>query len=216
MNTRILLAEDFEILRDSLMALLRDIPGISVVGAVENGNDVISFLETAEVDIVLLDIEMPEMDGIEAARIIKNKFKKVKIIMLSMYNSYDYVKPLFELGIDGYLLKNTSKKELLQAISIVTQGGNYYTPITKQVYEEGNKQKSRTMSTLEAYNLSDREVQIIILITDGVSTEDMSKQLSLSVHTISTHRKNVYRKTGLSSPVELTKFALEVGLIEGS
>lgn len=208
MSIKLLLAEDFEILRDSLMTLLNQLEGIEMVGAVENGQEVIDTIKNQQVDVVLLDIEMPVMNGVATAKIIKKDHPSVKIIMLSMYDSYEYVKPLFELGVDGYLLKNTSKKELLQAITIVNQGGNYYTQITKDVYQEGNKQEQKIAATLESMSLSEREKQVIHLISQGLSTEEISTKLNLSSHTVSTHRKNIYRKTGLNNTVDLTHFAL--------
>jgi DNA-binding NarL/FixJ family response regulator len=210
---KILLAEDFEILRQSLKALLDKIDLVSVVADVGDGKAAVEVCQSQLVDIVLLDVQMPEMDGIEVARFLKTNHPHIKIIILTMHDEYEFIKPLFELGVDGYLLKNTDQNELLKAISIVNAGGNYYTPESKDKYIQGGAKAEKQRQEISARDLSKREIQIIKMIAEGLSTDDMSDQLNLSTHTISSHRKNIYRKTGFKNPVDVTRFAIKIGLI---
>lgn len=211
---KILLAEDFEILRQSLKALLEKIDSVEVVADVADGKAAVEVCQTQLIDMVLLDVQMPEMDGIEVTKFLKANFPYIKIIILTMYDEFEYIKPLFEMGVDGYLLKNTDQDELLKAISIVNEGGNYYTPQTKDKFIEGSAAAQKKQEAITASDLSAREVEIIKMIAEGLSTDEISDELNLSTHTISSHRKNIYRKTGFKTPVDITRFAFEIGLLK--
>ncbi len=212
--TRLFLAEDYDILRESLIALLEKNDQFQVVGDANNGQAAVDACASEEVDVILMDIEMPIMNGIEASRIIKTKYPMVKIIMLTMHNEYDLIKPAMDIGVEGYLLKNTDPTELTKAIEMVMSGGAYFTPSTRETYTQGQIDARLKSRKLNAPELTQRECEIVRMIAEGKSTDEISGILDLSAHTVSSHRKNIYRKTGIKSSVDLTRFAYETGLIK--
>ena len=172
--TRIFLAEDFDILRKSLKAFIDQEEHLEVVGDANNGQDAYEACQRDEVDLVLMDIEMPVMNGIQASQKIKTEFPHVKIIMLTMHNDFERIQPALELGVDGYLLKNTDPVEMFKAIRMVMDGGVYYTPSSRDVYNQGKHAHLNKERKLTATELSDREKEILTLIAEGKSTDEIS------------------------------------------
>jgi len=209
---KVYLAEDFEILRESLVMLLNEFDDIEVVGSCGDGQTVVNACDEILVDVILMDIQMPIMDGLDAARKIKRRHPYIKIIMLTMHNDYEFVKSVRESGVDGYLLKNTDKSEMIKAIKMVCDGGNYYTPASNEVYIEGTLKANEEKT--EPVDLTDRELEIVKLICEGASTENISETLNLSAHTVSAHRRNIYRKTACSSSLEILKFCMKHGIVK--
>lgn len=200
---RIIIADDHRMVRKAWELLLSERPGIQVVGQACDGQELVSLLQTVKADIVLMDLDMPVMNGIEASARIKNRFPWVKIIVLTMQKDYAYIEQLFSLGASAFLTKNASEEELFQAVSEVMAGGRYLSREVGNVlserllYKESNKTKSFSL------DLTSREIEIIKLIKAGHTTSQIAASLYLSVKTIESHRRNIFKKTGVKNVAQL-------------
>lgn len=207
----LLLADDHDIMLDGYTSILSSETNINIVGRANNGREVITALETDTCDIVMLDINMPKMDGVETARHLKAHRPTIKIIILSMLNDISYIKELVTIGIDGYLLKNCDKRSFVTAINAVARGNTYYDETIKKVIDSGYKAEFYAKESKVV--LSEREIEIVRLISLGMTSKSIADELFLSPHTVQTHRKNINFKLQISNPVELTIFAKKQGLI---
>ena len=201
---RILLADDHKIVIDGLRLILDSNENFDVVGEVENGRQVLDFIEKQKVDIVVLDINMPVMDGITCAKRIKSDFKNVKVIILTMYAQKSFIEEIIQIGIDGCLLKNNTGKELSEAIERVHSGKSYYDQIQSFAPNE---------EEIKKYKLGQREIEIIHALADGLTSSQIGEKLFISEHTVKTHRKNILKKLDLHSSSELIQYALNKGII---
>ena len=199
----VLLADDHRIVLEGIKAVLNSYPEIEVVGAVENGEEVIDFLKKQAADVVVLDINMPKMDGLTCARRLKSVYPKIKIIILTMYAQKTFVSEIIKLGIDGCLLKSNTGGELGDAILRVNAGKAYYDRI----------QNFNTSTESSEVKISDREIEIIKLLAQGLTSIEIAEKLFIAEHTVKTHRKNILRKINAHSTNELIKFALNAKLI---
>ena len=203
-NIKILLADDHAIVMEGLKEVLSADEEISVVGCVQNGEEVLRFIKNNEVDIVILDINMPVMDGITCARHLKKEFPKVKIIILTMYAQRSFVEEIVKIGIDGCLLKNNTGKELIDAVLRVMGGRQYYDRIgTFNSQEEEVTQ----------YKLSEREIDVIRLLSQGLTSTEIAEKLFISDHTVKTHRKNILKKLNVSNSSQAVQYCLSNQLI---
>jgi DNA-binding NarL/FixJ family response regulator len=208
---KVFIVDDHSIFRKGLMLQLKEIKTIEVIGEASNGKEIIEYLETnSEIDIILLDIKMPVMDGIEAAGIISVKYPKIKIIALSMFDEEEYFQNMLDAGVDGYLLKNVSKEELERAITFVSSGNNYYSsemfPILTKKFTH---KKDTTEKLLPIDTLTKRELEILQLITDGFTNHEIAETLFISQRTVDGHRNNILSKTGAKNTVSLVTMALK-------
>jgi DNA-binding NarL/FixJ family response regulator len=203
---RVLIADDHRILLEGLVLMLKDEPSIEIVSTAANGEEVLTKMSSYYVDVLLMDIQMPVLDGYETAKIITTKFKETKIIILSMHSQHIYIQKMFLLGVSGYLLKSSSKEEILEAINKVYSGSKYFSSeVTTTILEQNlliNKKKI-------SFDLTKREKEILKLIASGFSNSDISKNLFLSIATVKTHRKNLMRKLDINNSITLVKYALE-------
>jgi DNA-binding NarL/FixJ family response regulator len=199
----VLLADDHRIVLEGIKAVLNDYPEINVIGAVENGEEVLAFLKQQHAQVVVLDINMPVMDGLTCARRLKNLYPNIKIIMLTMYAQKSFIEEIIKLGIDGCLLKSNTGKELGEAIQRVYTGKAYYDRIQNFTITE----KETT------HKLSEREIEIIKLLAQGLTSFEIAEKLFIAEHTVKTHRKNILRKINAHSTNELVQFALNAKLI---
>ncbi|MEQ9305174.1 MAG: response regulator transcription factor [Marinoscillum sp.] len=203
-DIKTLLADDHAIVMEGLKEVLSADEEISVVGTVGNGEEAIRFVKHNQVDIVILDINMPVMDGISCARILKKDFPEVKIIVLTMYAQKSFVEEIVKIGIDGCLLKNNTGKELIDAILRVMGGKQYYDRIgTFNSPEEEVTQ----------YKLSEREIEVIKLMSEGLTSGEIAEKLFLSDHTVKTHRKNILKKLNVHNSSQAVQYALSQQLI---
>lgn len=208
---RVLIADDHEIVLDGYISILTQSKNFEVVAKASNGKEVLQHLQSNKADVVLLDLNMPQMDGIETTIKVKELFPQVKIIILTMYDDAAHIKKLIDLGVNGYLLKNTDKSTLIRAIETVFEGKSFFdSEITKTIVN-GFKQKIQLEH--EEVTLSERELEIIALIASGKQTNEISEALFLSPHTVKTHRKNINLKLGIHNPAELILFAKSKNLI---
>lgn len=201
----IALVDDQNIFLEGLHSLIQTIEGFEVAGIALNGEEALKLVRDNEVDVILLDISMPVLSGIDALEILKEKAPSVKVIMLSTHNDRGTIEKTIRNGADGYLLKNSSRVELEKAIKCVHEGGTYFMEEIKDVMM--NSFRSDNVST--EIRLTPREIEVLNLICDELTTSEIAEKLFVSVNTVETHRKNLLHKTGSKNVIGLVKFALE-------
>jgi len=211
---KIILVDDHQIVRDGIKSLLSGNDRIQIIGEAENAEIFFEILEAQIPDVVLLDISLPTLSGIEIAKILNSDFPQIKILMLSMYSSEDFIFNALKAGIHGYLPKNTTQKELLLAIDTVYNGEEYFSKniadtILKS-YVNSAKQKNE-QSNLD--RLTNREREILQYIIEGDNNTKISEVLNISIRTVETHKTNIMKKLNLNSAVDLIKFAIKNNLI---
>ncbi|WP_224995732.1 response regulator transcription factor [Cesiribacter sp. SM1] len=203
----IMIADDHRMIIDGLTSMLATEAGVKVTGEASSGKELLEKMEQTPVDIVLMDINMPELDGIEATRKVKAKYPAVRILVLSMYNNPEFIRSLLEAGASGYILKNTGKDELMEAIRQVYAGQNYYgKEVTKVMMES-----LRGSSSNNNFSLTNREKEVLKLIVEECTTSEIAERLFISTHTVETHRKNLLSKLNLKNTAGLVKYAIEKG-----
>ncbi|MDG1332301.1 MAG: response regulator transcription factor [Crocinitomicaceae bacterium] len=203
-KTRILIADDHRIVATGVQAIFETKDEYTVVGVVENGLEVLETLQNTTVDIVIMDINMPEMNGIVCTRKLKGKYPQVKVIILTMYNRKQFIRELWDVGADGCVLKSNTGKDLLTAIERVLSGQTYFDRMNDFV--DSKKEKNE-------YKLSEREIEIIGLVAEGLTSKEIAQRLFISEHTVKTHRKNIFRKLQVKDTDELIQFALNEGIL---
>jgi DNA-binding NarL/FixJ family response regulator len=212
MSIRILLADDHQIVRDGISSLLEKNPEIKVVGKADNGRACVKLASTLKPNVVVLDIGMPDLNGMEATRQITSNTKKTRVLALSVHSDKRFVLGMLGAGASGYLLKDCAFDELTRAISMVAQGQTYLSPaIAGEVVRE--YVLTRTSSEIpKNSNLTSREIEVIQLLAEGKSAKEIAGLLNLSSKTIETHRSQAMEKLDIHSVAELTKFAIREGL----
>jgi len=221
---KVILADDHRIIRKGLRSLLENEPTINVVGEAENGLQLIDLLESTPVDVVLMDIKMPEMDGFDATLHLHENFNSIKILALSMYESENYINRMMELGAQGYLLKNITKDELVHALQIIASGKSYISAdITLNLLKKNNEPAetlTQTDTVLGKANsnsglveLSKRELEVLKLITDGYTNAEIAEKLFTSKRTIDSHRQRIFEKTQARNTAALVRYAISKGMI---
>lgn len=209
-----MIADDHQMFIDGVKSILKNEKNIKITGEALNGTRLFELFQTELPDIVLMDINMPGMDGIEATKIISSKYAHVKVIVLSMHLSREFVAGLIEAGAHGYILKNTGKKELVEAIQAVAEGKSYYSNSVTEVIMDSFKNPARKISNPELAQLTDREKEVLKLIAKEYSTKQIAEELFISSNTVETHRKNIMSKINAKNMAGLVKYALQTGLIE--
>jgi len=209
---RVLLADDHKVLLDGLQNLLADLEDITCAGAVSNGEEVLDFVEANLVDVVLMDINMPVLDGIETTRRVKEKFPHIKVIALTMLEQGSFIQQMLKHGASGFLLKNSGKDEVLTAIRSVAVGGQYLGPEATQLLMDNLKGQSLKKREFIP-RLTRRENEVLKLVAEGLSTSQIAKQLFISFNTVESHRKNLLTKFGARNGAELIRMAAERGML---
>ena len=209
----ILIADDHTIFREGLAALLKNMNGVTAIALATNGADAVQQVSAGNLDIVLMDIEMPEMNGLEATRIIKeNNNTSPAVIALTMFNRMADVLGLYDAGVDGYLLKDSSVKEVEKALQFVQEGKEYYCEAVKEVLFKALLQRQRKNLTQDENELTDREKEILLLICEQCSTEEIAAKLFLSPLTINNHRRSILSKTKSKNIAGMVLYALRCGI----
>jgi DNA-binding NarL/FixJ family response regulator len=203
---RIMLADDHPLFIEGLSMMLRREPDFELCGIANNGREVLEMLPTNNPDLILLDINMPKMNGLETIKYIKQSYPAVKIVMLSGYFDDAIIKEAKLKGANGYLLKSSQKDELIQTIKMVYSGAVFASP---QHEEPAPGDFLVNDKFLAQFNLTKREREIIQLIKNEMTNQDIAQNLHLSVYTVETHRKNIMQKLKLNSPGALMKFIIE-------
>lgn len=211
---RILLADDHTIVRQGLARLLEDQPGFKVVGEAENGKVAVEKALALKPDVIIMDIAMPFLNGIEACKRIKKFLPKVKILILSMYAQENHIHELLQTGVSGYLLKESSGRDITMAIHSAMKNEAYLSPTISKVLMDSYLSPRRSSQREQRYNeLSNREREVFQLLAEGHSTKEVADLLCVSVSTVKTHRANIMEKLGIRSNAQLIRFALQLGLV---
>jgi len=209
---RILLADDHKLFRDGLRTLFEQKPGIKIVGETDNGRAAVRLARELAPDVVVMDIGMPELNGMEATRQIRAELPRVKVLAVSMHADRQYVAGMLAAGASGYVLKDSAFAELAEAVAVVMKGGRYLSPEIVGVVVDDYVQRIVPAPESALARLSEREREVLQLIAEGHSTTDIAARLHVSRKTVETHRKNIKLKLDLQSVAELTKFAIREGI----
>ncbi len=211
---RILIVDDHAIVREGFRTLLEAEPDIEVVGEATNGEEAVSKTREIQPDIVLMDITMPGMNGLEATHRIKQDYPEVKILVLTMHEGDEYFFKFLDVGASGYFVKGGSSRELISALRVVRNGDVFLYPTMARKLLSDYLQRVKTGNDKESYDgLTNREREILKLIAEGRTSQEVADLLLLSVTTVQTHRAHIMAKLGLRSPTELVKYALRRGFI---
>lgn len=206
----VLLADDHEVVLDSLAMMIATLEGVTVLATAKSGQEALDRLARTPVDIVLSDMHMPELNGIELALRMREHFPATKLILLTMEEEPETIRAALQAGVWGYVLKRATKKELEKAIFSVAGGTRYFTEeVHRQLAQIENGSTIDGHETPESVqSLSKREIEIIRLIVSEVSSQDIADQLFISPSTVETHRRNIFKKLDIHSVVALTRFAI--------
>lgn len=207
---RTIIVDDHQLVRIGIRMSLTSCKNIEIVGEAASGVELLNLLESIETDVVLLDIIMPEMSGIETTKILKEKYPNIKILIISAESSEDVIVTLMELGIDGFISKQAHPSEIAKAITEIFNGGNYYgSDISKII--NSIKIAKQNCNTIE---LTSRENEIVKLLCDGLSAKEIAEQLFIANRTVEIHKENIFKKLGFRNSVELVKYAIKNKIVE--
>lgn len=215
---RIILVDDHYVVRNGIRALFDDVEEIEVIGEASNGVEAIAKVKELAPDIAILDISMPQMNGLDAADIIHKQFPGTKSLIMSMHDNKDYILRSLEVGADGYLLKDSSKEEIIKAIKTVSEGEKYYSGSVSGTIVNGymnifsNPQGSEF--DRKKTKISKQEKSILAHLVQGRNSREIAEELTLSVRTVDNHRARMMKKLGVKNAVELVKLAIEEKLLE--
>jgi two-component system, NarL family, response regulator DegU len=215
---KIVLADDHGIVRDGIKSTLRDEKNFKVIGEASNGLEAIEKVKSLSPDVIIIDINMPEMNGIEATAIISKKYPDTRALVLSMHDNEDYILKSIEAGAAGYLLKDTNKEEFVKAINAVAKGEKYFSTSISNILATGYLHRIKKEGVKSADDdsenaLTRREKGILKLIVQGSSNREIADSLSISIRTIEVHRSNMMKKLKVKNAVELVKYAMENNLV---
>ncbi|PWL30104.1 response regulator transcription factor [uncultured Roseivirga sp.] len=210
-TVRIMLVDDHKMIREGIKTYLAEDESYKIVGEAENGIDCLEQLESLEVDLVLSDLNMPEMDGLELAKELKSKFPDIKLIALTMMGESQHIKQMLAEGAMGYLLKNCGESEVKLAIQNVMMGGTYYSPeVTNIIMNNIRKVKTKSSSNVAMeMPLTDREKEVLRLILKEYSNQEIADELFISVRTVDAHKRNLLDKTGSKNVAGLVIYAVD-------
>ena len=213
-NLRIVLAEDHTILREGLRALLSADPDFEIIGEAQDGREAVRCVEKLEPDLLLMDLSMPRMSGMDAIREIKKRYPEIKIIALTVHKTEEYLLNTLQAGADGYVLKDATHDELVLAIKNVMVGKSYLSPGVSEKVIEGyleGRESHRALSTWE--KLSQREREVLKLIAEGFKNKEIAEDLCISLKTVEKHRANLMKKLDRHNAAALTVYAVQKGLV---
>lgn len=211
MAVNILLADDHRMVREGIRYLLENVPEFNVVGEAADGYECISLVNKTKPNIVLLDIDMPDMNGMEALRVIKEQKMICKVIMLTRHNEIDYLMKALEIGCDGYILKESSFETLLKAIFKVYSGNNYIEPNLMSLLNANLEEKSNVKKRIS--ELTKREIDVLKMIASGAFNKEIASTLNISERTVKNHISNIFKKIQVSDRTQAAVFAIKNGII---
>ncbi|RED95261.1 response regulator [Marinoscillum furvescens] len=207
-----LLVEDHDLFAEGMKSMFQPEDGITIVAHTKNGHETPSLLEEHQIDVILMDIDMPILDGVTTLKMIKKRGFDHPTLMLTMHQSMRFVKEALEKGAQGYILKDASKPELIEAIRTVSARKNYFHPkVNEQVFDYF-RNRGKSQSGLN--ELSEREKEIIKCLAEGMNSKAIANALCISEHTVKTHRRNIMHKMHVNTSAELVRQAMEQGIIE--
>ena len=212
MGVKILLADDHKIMRDGLRSLIEKRPNMEVVAEAENGRAAVKLTRKLRPDVIVMDINMPDLNGIDASRQIVAEFPGTKIIAFSMHTDHQFVAGALKAGVSGYLQKDSAFEELDRAIRTVVADQTYLSPKITADVVKGYVAKLQADESAAPAFLTDREREVVQLYAEGHATKQTAERLNLSVKTVETHRRKIMEKLDITSVAELTKFAIREGM----
>lgn len=214
-KTKILLVDDHEVVRAGIKMLLKEHELFEVIAEAENGKQAIEIIQSNEVDIAVMDINMPVMDGLEATQEIIPKYPEVKILALTMLNEEQHIRQMLKAGASGYILKNSGMQELIKALTNISQGRHYFSPeATHIVMMDMVNEKAKISTKTESVYLTDREKDILKLIAQEFTNQEIGEKLFISVRTVDAHRRNLLQKIGARNAAGLAIYAMNHGILE--
>ena len=209
----IVVADDHGIVREGLRRLLESEPGLKVCGEAADGREVLEQVASTKPDIVVMDITMPRLGGLETLERLRKEHKQTKVILLSAHSDPSFIQSAISLGTDGYVLKDVRASEIVTAIREVMKGGSYFSPaVAREIVDQLRAPRPASEDPFKL--LSGREREVLHLIADGLSAKEVAVELSISTKTVEAHRTSLMRKLGVRKATELVRYALRHGLIE--
>lgn len=202
-----LIVDDHDLFIEGIKSMFRKEDGIEITCQTKNGHEIPSLVQNNPVDIILMDIDMPAMDGIAAMDLLRRKRIDIPVLMLTMHQSIKRIRGALERGAQGYILKDASRDELIEAVKTVSERKNYFHPKINDTVFEYFRGKNSAKNTLQ--ELSEREIQIIRLLSQGMNNKSIADELFLSEHTVKTHRRNIMQKLHVKTAAELIKTAID-------
>ncbi|MGY3175593.1 DNA-binding NarL/FixJ family response regulator [Pseudomonas sp. TE12234] len=201
---RVALVDDHSLVRDGIKALLAVMAPLEVVGEAESGAEAIEMVGRCQPDLLLVDISLRDMNGLELTRVLRSQHPALKVLVLSMYDNYEYVSESVRSGASGYVLKNAPSREIIAAIEAITSGGTFYSAeIAQRLIADKNTDNE----------LTPRESQVLYKMAQGLNNKEMARALDISVRTVETHRLSIRRKLNIDKPAALVKYAIDHGII---
>jgi len=215
-NIKLLIADDHALVRHGITSLLCNINGLYIVGEAENGKELVTKYFKLRPDIIVSDIYMPEMTGIDALQMIRKRDKAVKVLFLSMYEGEDYIYQVWKAGGKGLINKNIVAGELLFAIETIYKGGNYFGPKydARKLAELEEKYSNIREQDASSVKFNEKETEIIRLVCQGLTSQEIGEKMNLSPRTIEGYRSGIMERLGIASPFKLIKYAMINGIIE--
>ena len=218
MNTNpinIILTDDHQIVRDGIKAMLSDADGIRIIAQAGSGSELFDLLKTKKTDVIILDIELPDMSGIDICSRITKEYPEIRILILSMYTGEEFIFKAISEGAKGYLPKNTSREELVMAIKAVAGNREYFSPEISGIMLKSYIQQAKSVNR-DARDLSDlskREIEILRMLAEGYPNTEIAEKLFISIRTVESHKSHIMQKLEIHTTVELVKFAIRNKLI---
>lgn len=203
----VLIADDHQVLLDGLVAIIDKVDDIEVIATANNGKTVLDFLDEEPIDIVILDINMPILNGVETCKKITSKFPNVKVIAFSMHKKPSFINRMIQYGAKGYILKDDTGDHILAGIRAVAGGNRYFSPRIADIVLSGKKESKTELE------VSTREIEVLRLISRGMTNQEIATKLFLSPHTTESHRRNLLEKLGARNTADLVRLGLEKGYI---
>lgn len=208
----LLIADDHTMFLQGIISLLEQESNITIVDKAINGIEALEIIKKGAIDFIILDISMPEMDGIELSKILRKQYPNIKILIVSTHSNVMIVSRLIRIGVNGYLLKNAEKEELLKAINTIASGENYFSEELEEKHLMNSLKIEKQVSNLA--DLSSREKEILILIAHEYNTAEIAEKTFISLNTVNTHRRNLLSKLNAKNTAGLVKYAVENGLVD--
>jgi len=213
-KTRVLLADDHQLMRSGIRLMLEREGDLSVVGEASDGREAVALVKSLKPDVVVMDIGMSNLNGIEAAQQMTGENPEIAVVMLSMHSDESYVLRALKAGARGYLLKDSAEADLIKAVHVVAGGKSFFSPAVSKVLLDDYVRKLRRSGTEDAYDLlTAREREVLQLIAEGKSNKDIANLLNLSVYTVESHRSNLMEKLNVRGLPELILYAVRKGII---
>jgi two-component system response regulator NreC len=212
---RILLADDHPLIRSGIVTLLQSYKDFEIVGEAQDGEEAVEKTKVLKPDVLIIDLSMPKLSGIEATGIITKKHPDVKVLVLTMHENEEYVYQILKSGAGGYVLKSAGKEELSAAIRAVAKGEKFFSPRVSEIMAESyvrRKEGGETSSKVEVIPLTRREKEILRLVVTGLTNQQIADQLCISPRTVDTHRTNIMQKLDIHDVANLVRYAIEHGM----